>query len=248
MCTDCACGQPARAEPTTAVAEPAAGARRTLHLQRGLLAKNDLQARRNRALFAAHGLAAINLLSAPGSGKTALLERIARQWPHGPVGVIVGDLATDNDARRLRAAGARAVQISTGQACHLEADWVARAFGELDHHGLALLVIENIGNLVCPSAYDLGESLRLAVLSVTEGEDKPLKYPALFQSADAILLNKIDLAAAVGFDRPLALDNLQRVAPQAVVFEVSARSGEGLEALMAWLARSLSAAAQPAPA
>jgi hydrogenase nickel incorporation protein HypB len=225
MCTDCGCGA---AEPPPPV--------RTLRLERGLLERNDHQAEHNRARFAAHGLLALNLLSAPGSGKTAVLERLARSWTAGPVGVIVGDLATDNDATRLRRAGARAVQITTGQMCHLEAEMVALAFTQLDADGLTLLVIENVGNLVCPTAYDLGEGLRLAVLSVTEGEDKPLKYPALFKSADAILLNKIDLAAAVEFDRPLALANLRAVAPQARIFEVSARSGEGFEPLLRWLA------------
>ncbi len=225
MCTDCGCDRP----------EPPA-ARRTIRLQAGLLERNDAIARRNRAHFAAHGLAAVNVLSAPGSGKTALLEAISRAWPGGAVGVIVGDLATDNDARRLQAAGARAVQITTGHTCHLDAAMVERGFARLDHHGVDLLLIENVGNLVCPAAYDLGESLRLAVLSVTEGEDKPLKYPALFKSADAVVLNKIDLAAACGFDRPAALDHLHRVAPQARLFELSARSGAGLAPLLGWLA------------
>jgi len=147
----------------------------------------------------------------------------------------VGDLATDNDARRLQAAGARAVQIRTGDLCHLEAHLVERAFAQLDATGMELLVIENVGNLVCPTGFDLGEHLRLAVLSVTEGEDKPLKYPALFRSADAVLLNKIDLAEAVAFRRDEALANLAAIAPTARVFEVSARSGAGLAELIDWL-------------
>jgi hydrogenase nickel incorporation protein HypB len=177
----------------------------------------------------------VNLLSAPGSGKTALLEQLARRWPRPPIGVIVGDLATDNDARRLQAAGARAVQIRTGDLCHLDAALVDQAFAQLDCRGMDLLMIENVGNLVCPTAFDLGEERRLAVLAVTEGEDKPLKYPALFKSADAVVINKSDLAEAVGFDRRAAFANLRAIAPQAELFELSARSGSGLDALIQWL-------------
>jgi hydrogenase nickel incorporation protein HypB len=226
MCGTCGCsGEVVAPEPN----------RRRLELHQGLLSRNDAQAARNRQHFRSQGLLALNLLSAPGSGKTALLEQLAQRWPQRPIGVIVGDLATDNDARRLQAAGARAVQIRTGALCHLEADLVDRAFAQLPLEGMTLLVIENVGNLVCPAAFDLGEQLRLAVLAVGEGEDKPLKYPTLFRSADAVLLNKIDLAEATGFDRRAALANLQAIAPQAPVFEVSARSGAGLEALVAWL-------------
>ncbi len=245
MCGTCGCsaGPPAATEPTpvgSAPVEPAPvavapAAHRQLTLQRRLLERNDLQAAANRAHFEQHGLLVLNLLSAPGSGKTALLEQLAARWPRPPVGVIVGDLATDNDARRLQAAGARAVQIRTGDLCHLEAPLVARAFAQLEHAGLELLVIENVGNLVCPTGFDLGEHLRLAVLSVTEGEDKPLKYPALFRSADAVLLNKIDLAEAVGFRRDEALANLAAIAPAARLFELSARSGAGLAELIGWL-------------
>jgi hydrogenase nickel incorporation protein HypB len=219
MCSHCSCGQPTR----------------TIQIRHNLLERNDSNAGRNRERFAAEGLLVVNVLSAPGSGKTALLERFARHWGHGPVGVIVGDLATDNDARRLRSTGARAVQIQTGDLCHLEASLVGRAFDQLDTAAMELLLIENVGNLVCPTAFDLGERLRLAVLSVTEGEDKPLKYPALFQSADAVVINKFDLADAVGFDRSTALANLAGVAPQARIFELSARTGAGMEPLLHWL-------------
>ncbi|MCT0218659.1 hydrogenase nickel incorporation protein HypB [Synechococcus sp. CS-1329] len=219
MCSHCSCGQPSR----------------TLQLHHNLLERNDGHAGRNRERFAAAGLLVVNVLSGPGAGKTALLERLARQWVHGPVGVIVGDLATDNDARRLRSAGARAIQIQTGDLCHLEASLVDRAFDQLDTTAMQLLLIENVGNLVCPTAFDLGERLRLVLLSVTEGEDKPLKYPALFQSADGVVINKIDLAEAVGFDRPQALAAIAGVAPQARIFELSARSGEGMEPLLHWL-------------
>ena len=231
MCSDCSCGQPTSTLSPVAPAR----ARRTLELHHNLLHRNDTLAGYNRERFAAAGLLVLNVLSAPGSGKTALLERVARQWNSGPVGVIVGDLATDNDARRLRSAGARAVQIQTGDLCHLEASLVGRAFDQLDTAGMELLLIENVGNLVCPTAFDLGERLRLALLSVTEGEDKPLKYPALFKSTDAVVINKVDIAEAVGFDRAAALASLAAVAPRARIFELSARTGDGVDALLHWL-------------
>ena len=225
MCGQCGC------EPAPVATQP----RRLINLEQGLLIKNEGQAHRNRAHFHRHGLLAINLMSAPGSGKTTLLEKLVATWPSPPVGVIVGDLATDNDARRLKAAGARAIQICTGDRCHLDASLVDRAFSQLDSQGMNLLVIENVGNLVCPTAFDLGEDLRIAVLSVTEGEDKPLKYPALFKTADAVVINKTDLAAAVAFERDSALANLRAVAPQAQLFELSARTGDGLGALQGWI-------------
>lgn len=227
MCGTCGC-----ASAETAAASPP---RQRLELHQGLLNRNEAQAATNRAHFRRHGLRTLNLLSAPGSGKTAVLEQLARRWPRPPIGVIVGDLATDNDARRLQAAGARAVQIRTGDLCHLDAALVDRAFAQIDSHGLDLLVIENVGNLVCPTAFDLGEERRIAILSVTEGEDKPLKYPALFRSADAVLINKSDLAEAVGFDRRAALANLQAIAPQAQLFDVSARTGAGLDGVIRWI-------------
>ena len=221
MCGQCGCEPPP--------------APQRLELHQGLLSRNDHQAAHNRAHFRSHGLRSVNLLSATGSGKTALLEQLARRWPRPPIGVIVGDLATDNDARRLQAAGARAVQIRTGDLCHLDAALVDQAFAQLDCRGMDLLVIENVGNLVCPTAFDLGEERRLAVLAVTEWEDKPLKYPALFKSADAVVINKSDLAEAVDFDRRAAFANLRAIAPQAELFELSARSGSGLDALIQWL-------------
>ncbi len=201
-----------------------------------LLAHNDVQAAANRQRFAAAGVKVVNLLASPGSGKTALLERLA-QAARGAMAVIVGDLATDNDARRLRAAGVPAVQITTGQACHLEAAMVQRAVDALEAQGqllkdLELLMIENVGNLVCPAAYDLGESQRLVLLAAGEGEDKPLKYPALFHGADLVVISKIDLAEAVAFDRPQALRAIATVAPKARVFACSARSGAGIDALL----------------
>lgn len=227
MCGTCGCDLTPSPSPSPSP--------RRLSLERPLLSRNDAQASRNRHHFEAHRLQVVNLLSGPGAGKTALLEQLAQHWPRGPVGVIVGDLATDNDARRLQHAGARAAQILTGDRCHLDADLVDQALRTLDLDGLDLLVIENVGNLVCPAAFDLGEARRVVVLSVTEGEDKPLKYPALFSRADAVLINKIDLCEAVGFDRHQALSHLQVVAPQAQVLELSARTGEGLESWITWL-------------
>ena len=246
MCRDCACGQPAVELPP----EPPATTR-TLPLHSALLQRNDAGAAALRQRFDAAGVLVVNLLSSPGSGKTALLEALARRLAAGGgdrqrLAVIVGDLATDNDARRLQAAGVPAVQITTGQACHLEASMVAEGLHRLSHQGVALeslelLVIENVGNLVCPGAYDLGESLRLVLLSTTEGEDKPLKYAPIFHGADLVLISKIDLAEAVGFDRAAAHAAIARVAPHAQVLEVSARSGAGLDALIEALGLALPA-------
>ena len=199
-------------------------------VHRAILSKNDQLAERNRSDFEARGLCVLNVLSSPGSGKTALLQRtLADLGGRLRAGVIVGDLATDNDARRIRSAGAPAVQITTGSVCHLDAEMVARAAESLDLDGLDLLIIENVGNLVCPASYDLGEAVRVVLLSVTEGEDKPLKYPAAFQTAQVVVVSKMDLAEAAGFDREAALANIRRVAPHAAIFEVSARTGSGME-------------------
>jgi hydrogenase nickel incorporation protein HypB len=203
--------------------------RRTVVVERSLLGRNAARAARNRRDFAARGVTVVNVLSSPGSGKTTLLARtLADLAPRITGAVIVGDLATDNDARRLRAAGVDVVQVTTGTVCHLEAGMVARAAGQLDLDGLELLVIENVGNLVCPASFDLGETVRVVLLSVTEGEDKPYKYPAAFRGADAVVITKTDLVPAAGFDRDGALAAVRDVAPRASVFEVSARTGDGL--------------------
>jgi hydrogenase nickel incorporation protein HypB len=203
----------------------------TLEVHQSILAKNERIAERNRGFFKAKSLLVLNLVSSPGSGKTTLIQKTAAALgTRLRTGVVVGDLATDNDAARLRAVGVPVVQITTGTVCHLEADMVARAVSKLDLSALDLLVIENVGNLVCPAAYDLGEDLRVVLLSVTEGEDKPLKYPPMFHSADVAVVAKMDLAAATEFDREKALANLSRVSHHASIFEVSARTGQGLEA------------------
>lgn len=214
----------------------AVSARREVVVRQGLLVKNDAQAMRNRDRFRRGGVLAVNLLSSPGSGKTALLERTLPDLAADfPAAVIVGDLATDNDARRLRRPGVEVVQITTGNVCHLEAGMVDRAMAEMSLARIRLLFIENVGNLVCPASYDLGEELRVVLLSVTEGEDKPLKYPKMFKLADLIVVTKIDLAPFVDYDRDAALRNIAQIAPQAAVLELSARSGRGLEAWYAYL-------------
>ena len=202
----------------------------TITLQRSLLEKNERLAERNRGYFRAKKLLVLNVVSSPGSGKTTLIrETAARLAGRLRLGVIVGDLATDNDASVLRSAGIPVVQVTTGTVCHLEAEMVARAAGQLDLDGLDVLVIENVGNLVCPADFDLGEDLRVVLLSVTEGEDKPLKYPPMFHSAQAAVITKSDLAEPAGFDREKALGHLQRVSHHTRVFEVSAKSGQGMD-------------------
>jgi hydrogenase nickel incorporation protein HypB len=207
-------------------------------VHQAILDKNDRIAERNRGFFQAKGLLVLNVVSSPGSGKTTLVQKTAETLKGRlRVGVIVGDLATDNDAARLRAAGVPVVQITTGTVCHLEADMVAKAMSRLPLDALDVLVIENVGNLVCPATYDLGEDLRVVLLSVTEGEDKPLKYPPMFHSAQVAILNKVDLTAACDFDRDQALANLRRVSHHADVFELSARTGQGVDAWCDYLAR-----------
>jgi hydrogenase nickel incorporation protein HypB len=216
--------------------QAAGSGQRTLDLHRAILDKNDRLAERNRGFFRARGVLVLDVLSSPGSGKTTFLRETIRTLKKRlKTGVIVGDLATDNDAQRLREAGSPVVQITTGTVCHLEAEMVARAVKQLDLDGLELLIIENVGNLVCPAAYDLGEDLRIVLFSVTEGEDKPLKYPPIFQSADVVVISKSDLAQACEFARDAALLNVQRAAPKARVFEVSAKTGQGMQAWLDFL-------------
>lgn len=208
----------------------------TVAVQRSLLEKNQRLAERNRGFFRGKGWLVLNVMSGPGAGKTTLIEQTARGL-EGRLrcGVVVGDLATDLDAARLRGAGIPVVQVATGTVCHLDADMVRRAVQQLNTDGLDLLIIENVGNLVCPADFDLGEDLRVVLLSVTEGEDKPLKYPPLFHSAHVALITKCDLAEAAQFNRAAALANLQRVSHHARIFEVSARTGAGMSAWLEFL-------------
>ena len=204
---------------------------RILEIRKGVLDKNDRLAEGLRARFGQAGLFALNLVSSPGTGKTALLERTLGRMIERKlrVAALVGDLATENDARRLARSGAPVKQIVTGGICHLEAKMVEAHLSGWDLNGLEFLFIENVGNLVCPSDYDLGEDLRVVLLSVTEGEDKPLKYPTLFQSADAAIITKVDLAEAVEFDRAATHQNLQSVHPGIRILETSAKTGQGLD-------------------
>ena len=202
-----------------------------IDVQVSLLDKNDRLAARNRAFFTSRGIAALNLVSSPGSGKTALLERTLDELGRtAKCAVVVGDLETDRDAQRLRRNHAPVAQITTGTACHLDAEMVARGVEALDLNGVRILFIENVGNLVCPASFDLGEAVRVVLLSTTEGEDKPLKYPPIFKSAHVVLLTKIDVAEVLGFDRAEAARNIRSIAPQARLIELSARTGEGLAA------------------
>jgi hydrogenase nickel incorporation protein HypB len=206
-------------------------AHQVLNLNTGILGGNDRMAEQNRGAFNALNLLAINVVSSPGAGKTALLAKTISELKGClRCGVIVGDLATDNDAARLRTTGAPVVQIATGTLCHLEAGMVSEAMKQLDLRSLDLLIIENVGNLVCPASFDLGEKLRVVLHSVTEGEDKPLKYPPMFHSADVVLVTKTDMASAADFDRELALKNIRQASPHAKIFEVSARTGDGMKA------------------
>jgi hydrogenase nickel incorporation protein HypB len=209
---------------------------RLLEVRKNVLKQNDVVARALRERFHAEGTFVVSLVSSPGTGKTAFLESVLRTMREEfRVAALVGDLATENDAQRLARSQAPVRQITTGTLCHLEAAMVQKALEEWNPGPLDFLFIENVGNLVCPSSYDLGENLRLVLLSVTEGEDKPLKYPTIFNSADVAVLTKMDLAAATEFDQQLALANIQAVRPGMPVFQVSAKSGEGMDEFFAFL-------------
>lgn len=229
---------PLAAEVTAALAATPKGevAVRSADLNVPLLERNDILAERNRGYFLGRGLVALNLVSSPGAGKTTLLGRTLDEFGlRTHCAVLVGDLATDNDGRRLQRAHVPVAQITTGTVCHLDAAMVARAAETLDLNGVRVLFIENVGNLVCPASFDLGEQARVVLLATTEGEDKPLKYPPIFKSADLVLLTKVDLADALGFSRREAVENVRRIAPQARIIEISSRSGEGLPEWYAWL-------------
>jgi len=213
---------------------------RLIEVRRNVLKQNDVMARGLRDRFHAAGVFVVSLVSSPGSGKTALLEKtLALLCPNYRVAALVGDLATENDALRLARSQAPVKQITTGTLCHLEAAMVQSALEGWDLNQLDFLFIENVGNLVCPSSYDLGEDLRLVLMSVTEGEDKPLKYPTIFNSADVAVVAKIDLATAAEFDWEIAYRNIQAVRPGMPVFQLSAKTGEGMENYLGFLATRL---------
>lgn len=222
MCDTCGCGDPE--------VVPVA-------IQESILAGNDRTARHNREHFVERGVLALNLMGSPGCGKTALLEATARALDgRCRIGALSGDLETDRDAARLEAAGIPAAAITTGSACHLDAELVHRALHRFPWHGLDLLFIENVGNLVCPAVYDLGQAANVVMLSITEGEDKPLKYPPMFRKADLVVLSKVDLLPHLpGISLEAIRDHLARVSPTPKVIELSAVTGEGLPAWIDWL-------------
>ena len=215
---------------------------RLVEVRRNVLKQNDVVARSLRQRFEASGVLVVSLVSSPGSGKTALLERtLTVMRPRRRVAALVGDLATENDAQRLARSGAPVRQITTGTLCHLEAAMVERALEGWDPAALDVLFVENVGNLVCPSSYDLGEALRFVLTSVTEGEDKPLKYPTIFNSADVAVITKMDLAEAVEFDEAAARRNIEAVRPGMTVLTVSSKTGQGFEEFVGFLEARLAA-------
>jgi hydrogenase nickel incorporation protein HypB len=222
MCQTCGCGDTALVP---------------VELHEKILAENDRTARHNREHFVAARVLALNVMGGPGSGKTALLEATARAAaPRGwRLGAVSADLATDHDARRLSAAGIRARAITTGQACHLDAELVHHALHDVPWRETDVFFIENVGNLVCPAIYDLGQAASVVVLSVTEGEDKPLKYPVMFQAADLVVIAKVDLVPHLDVDLGKIHDAIARVMPAPRAIELSARTGQGVDAWMAWL-------------
>jgi hydrogenase nickel incorporation protein HypB len=218
------------------------GGRRRVALEADLLARNDRLASRLRDRLARERIAAFNLIGAPGAGKTALLESTIPQLSAARVAVIEGDQATDHDARRIAATGAEVVQVNTGPGCHLDATMIERGLAALDPPPGSLLFIENVGNLVCPALFDLGERAKIAVMSVTEGEEKPLKYPHVIQAAVALVLTKADLLPHLDIDPARFVENARQVNPAIEVFPLSARRGEGIAEWCRWLAAHMDGA------
>jgi len=215
---------------------PHSSEKRLIRVEEDILGKNNLLAARNRGYFEAKGVVALNLMSSPGSGKTTLLERtIEALKEKRPVAVIEGDQQTLNDAERIHKTGAPVVQVNTGKGCHLDADMIRQAMDQLEVQQDSILFIENVGNLVCPSLFELGEKNRIVIISVTEGDDKPLKYPTMFEHAHICVINKTDLLPYVDFDMEQVKKHAHSVNPKLQILELSARTGEGMEAWMAWL-------------
>jgi hydrogenase nickel incorporation protein HypB len=244
MCTTCGCGQADVKIEGAAVHghghhhshADGISPTRIVEIEQDILARNDHIAGHNREAMASLGVLALNLVSSPGSGKTTLLARTASDLGKShDIAVIEGDQQTSRDAERIRESGARAVQVNTGKGCHLDASMVARALGTLEPRPGSLLFIENVGNLVCPAGFDLGEAAKVVILSVTEGEDKPLKYPDMFRAASLMVLNKSDLLPYVPFDLDASIDYARKVNPQIETLTVSALTGEGLGAWYDWI-------------
>jgi len=260
MCTTCGCSQGetkidgeehthtyvhAHEHGSLLQSRPHAHARRMVQVEQDILSKNNQYASANRSYFAEHGIFALNLVSSPGSGKTSLLTRtIERLKDKARIAVIEGDQQTSLDADRIRATGVSAVQINTGKGCHLDAHMVGHAVEKLALADDSLLLIENVGNLVCPAAFDLGEAHKVAILSVTEGEDKPLKYPDMFAAAEVMLLNKVDLLPYLNFNVPLCIEYARRINPYIRVILTSAVSGEGMDEWREWIAAGMKQSAE----
>ena len=247
MCATCGCGQKDHShnhEHTHhhghghgeghAHPHPSGAGGRTISLERDILEKNQLLAERNRGWFEGRGILAVNLMSGPGAGKTTLLIRTLGEL-NGRISVIEGDQATSLDAERLSKSGSKVTQINTGPGCHLDAEMVARGLKELLPPPGSIVMIENVGNLICPALFDLGEGARVVLFSITEGEDKPLKYPHMFRAADLVILNKIDLLPHLDFDADLAEENARRVNPEIGVIRLSATRGDGLDEWRRWI-------------
>jgi len=216
-------------------------------VEQDILAKNDRYAAVNRRLFNATGVLVLNLMSSPGSGKTTLLCRTLADL-HGlfPAAVVEGDQQTSHDADRIRATGTPAIQVNTGKGCHLDAQMLTEASAAFDLPRGSVLFVENVGNLVCPAGFDLGETARIVVVSVTEGEDKPLKYPNMFATADVVLVNKVDLLPHLSFDVDRLVGNVHKIRPDVPVFQVSATSGAGLDHWYGWITSHLARVVMPA--
>jgi len=250
MCVSCGCDSEVRIDgaahghPRPHAYAPTQVRSRRVRIERDLLAKNDAYAGENRSRLMARKVFAVNLMSSPGSGKTTLLVKTIEQLKGRlDIAVIEGDQQTSADAQRIRAAGAAAVQINTGRGCHLDAHMVGLAIEQLELAHGAVLMIENVGNLVCPAAFDLGEAHKAVILSVTEGEDKPLKYPDMFRAAALMLINKCDLLPYLDYDLDLAIRYARQVNPDIAVIKVSAKSGEGMAAWLDWIEAGRAAAA-----
>ncbi len=241
MCATCGCGSDDSVITMAGHDHPHDHPARIVSLEQKVLAKNDLQAEQNRRWLEQNSILTFNITSSPGSGKTTLLERTIRDLTGDrPVTVIEGDQATVLDADRIRAAGARAVQVNTGAGCHLDADMVHRALHTLAPEPGSLLFIENVGNLVCPAMFDLGERSKVVVVSVTEGTDKPLKYPHMFSAAEAVLVNKTDLLPYVDFDLERFSGYVESINPKAEILPLSATTGDGLPDWYGWIVRHTS--------